>query len=212
MIHHKKHKRTKNTKRNLFCLLCTFVVFVVNPLQLDKILGRWDLTINGADGSYPSWLEVARSGDQLSGRFVGRWGAVQPVKSIRFDGAQIDFVIDRVAEDWPHDLIFKGKLTDGRLDGTTRWNSEEQHWTAARAPSLARTGVTKWGKPISLLDGPGLTGWRVYPPTKASKWAIEDGVLANTASGANLVTERKFDDFRIQFEFKIDAGSDSGVY
>ena len=28
------------------------------PGFADAVLGRWDLTVQGADGPYPSWLEV----------------------------------------------------------------------------------------------------------------------------------------------------------
>jgi Domain of Unknown Function (DUF1080) len=223
MIHHRKHKKTKNTQNrrsSLFCALCTFVFFVVNPpaaplpMQAEKVTGRWDITVTGSDGSYPSWLEISKSGDHLTGRFVGRWGAVQPVKSIRFHAGQLEFAIDREGG-WPHDLIFKGNLSADRLSGTTHWSGEEQSWTASRAPTLARTGVPNRGNvgnPIRLLNGTDLAGWKPYPASKPNNWKFEAGMLINEASGANLVTEQRFDDFQLHFEFKIAAGSDSGVY
>ncbi len=220
MIHHKEHKTAKNRqnkRRTFVCLLCTFVIFVVNPtvsslpMQIETVLGRWDITVTGKDGSYPSWIEISDSGDHLTGRFVGRWDAAQPLKSIRFDAGQLEFIIAREGG-WPHDLIFIGRLSDGRLSGTTHWSGEEQRWRATRAPALARTGAPDWGKSIRLFNGKDLSGWMSYPANKPSKWKIEDGILVNEASGANLVTAEKFDDFRIHLEFKIAAGSDSGVY
>src|SRR5262245_57484585 len=89
-------------------------------VQEDKVTGRWDLTVRGGAESYPGWLRVSKTGGGLSGRYVGRWGAVQAVKSISFDGARLEFVIDR-GGDWPHDLIFKGLLSADRLSGTTLW-------------------------------------------------------------------------------------------
>ena len=39
------------------------------------VIGRWDLTVTGKDGAYPSWLEVSLSGHRtLVGRFVGGGG------------------------------------------------------------------------------------------------------------------------------------------
>jgi hypothetical protein len=215
-IHHKMRKLShQKHKWDNLCFLCSlFVFFVVNPLpasQSEKILGRWDLTVTGMHGSYPCWLEISKSGDRLTGRFVGRWDAAQPVKSIRLDSGELEFVIAREGG-WPHDLIFKGRLSDGRLSGTTYWNGEEQSWTAARAPALKRTGIPTWGGRIHLFNGKELTGWKAYPSTKPNNWKIENGELVNTASGANLVTERSFGDFRLHFEFKIAEGSDSGVY
>ena len=43
------------------------------------IVGRWDLTVHGSDGDYPSWLEVRQSGYRtLVGSFVGRTGSAGP--------------------------------------------------------------------------------------------------------------------------------------
>jgi len=156
-------------------------------------------------------LEVSKSGDLLTGRFVGRWGAVHPVKNIRLDGQRFEMTVDQ-KWGWPHDLVFKGKLEDGRLSGTTLWSGEGQVWTASRAPSLIRSKAPNWGSQIHLFNGTNLDGWRSYPPSKTSQWVIENGVLVNGASGANLLTVQKFNDFRLQLEFKIESGSDSGVY
>src|SRR5205823_10550317 len=48
-----------------------------------RIIGRWDLTVKSADESYPSWLEVRRSGYQtLVGTFVGRFGSARPISRV----------------------------------------------------------------------------------------------------------------------------------
>jgi hypothetical protein len=180
-------------------------------VQAEKVTGRWDLTVKGGAGEYPAWLEVTRAGDRLSGRFVGRWGSVQPVKSINVDGERLEFIVGREGG-WPHDLIFKGRMLKDRLSGATHWNGEALRWTASKAPSLRRAADPDWGKPIRLVNGVDLTGWRAYPGAKPNQWRIENGLLINEASGANLVTEQKFDDFRLHVEFRIEPGSDSGVY
>jgi hypothetical protein len=158
-------------------LLFTSVIFSGGVgIQAEKVTGRWDLTVKGSAGEYPAWLEVTRAGDRLSGRFVGRWGSVQPVKSINFDGEQLEFVVDREGG-WPHDLIFKGRWLKVRLSGATYWNGEEQRWTASKAPSLRRAADLDWGKPIRLVNGVDLTGWRAYPGAKPNQWRIENGLL-----------------------------------
>lgn len=43
-------------------------------------------------------------------------------------------------------------------------------------------------------------------------WRAKNGELVNMTSGANLITERVFSDFKLHLEFKIPAESDSGVY
>ncbi len=57
------------------------------------IIGRWDITVNAGAQSYPSWLEVRKSGRaMLVGSFVGRSGSARPISKIEFaDGADAFF-------------------------------------------------------------------------------------------------------------------------
>ena len=42
----------------------------------EELIGRWDLTVTGDRGSYPSWMEVKLSGNRaLVGAFVSAGGA-----------------------------------------------------------------------------------------------------------------------------------------
>jgi hypothetical protein len=45
-----------------------------------------------------------------------------------------------------------------------------------------------------------------------NQWVVENGVLRSPKSGANLVTDNKFTDFKLHIEFRYDKGSNSGVY
>jgi len=48
-----------------------------------KIVGRWDVTIQEANGGqYPSWFEVTGEGGNLTGRFVGRVGSQRPSRPL----------------------------------------------------------------------------------------------------------------------------------
>ena len=56
------------------------LLWLVAPLAAEaeqgaSLIGRWDLTLRGAQGDYPSWLEVRRSGrSTLVGSFVSQFG------------------------------------------------------------------------------------------------------------------------------------------
>jgi hypothetical protein len=63
-----------------------------------------------------------------------------------------------------------------------------------------------------LFNGKDLTGWKPTPYGR-SYWAVRDGTLVTTATeGANLLTEEKFQDFKLHVEFRIPKGGDSGVF
>lgn len=180
----------------------------------DKIVGRWDMTIHEAGGGeYPSWFEASRDGDKLAGRFVGRVGSQRPIKSISFEKGHLSFSLPVQYESPKGDLKYEAEFTGKQLEGTML-DSEGRtfKWTAVRAPSLERKSTPRWGKPITLLNGRDLTGWKVRDASKAATWRVVDGVLENTPRGTDLITEQKFTDFKIHVEFKLADKSNSGVY
>jgi hypothetical protein len=70
-----------------------------------------------------------------------------------------------------------------------------------------------YGKPVALFDGTSLDAWDVQHKTRPMKWSVEDGAMTNETPGANnLVSKEKFKDFRIAAEYKLDKGSNSGIY
>lgn len=176
-------------------------------------VGRWDLRVTGADGVvYPSWLEVERSGSRaLVGRFVGRVGNARPVGRIELAGGALRFAIPPQWEPGDGDLRVEGTVAGDGLSGTLVTPAgERQAFTAARAPALRRAAPPRWGTPIVLFDGRDLAGWA--PRGGPNRWRAAGGVLANTGPGANLVTTRAFEDFKLHLEFRVPPGGNSGVY
>lgn len=63
----------------------------------------------------------------------------------------------------------------------------------------------------TLFDGKILKGWHSYNQDKIAGWFIENGTLTSDGSGGDLVTDKEYGDFDLEFEFKIPEGSNSGV-
>jgi hypothetical protein len=175
------------------------------------ILGRWDLRVADARGTYPSWLEVILSGNRtLVGRFVGQVGSARPISRVEFSGGDVRFSIPPQWDRDTADLSFQGRLEGDRMTGTiTNPDGTRASFTGSRAPALIRA-TPRWGEPISLFDGKTLTGWK----TEGGRghWSVANGVLTNGNSGANLVTERTFTDFKLHVEFRYAKNGNSGVY
>nr|WP_184174637.1 DUF1080 domain-containing protein [Rhabdobacter roseus] len=70
------------------------------------------------------------------------------------------------------------------------------------------TGPGKW---ITLFDGKTTQGWHSYNQPTATGWRVEEGTLTPDGTGGDLVTDREFENFELEFEFKIPTGSNSGV-
>ncbi|HYE75086.1 MAG TPA: DUF1080 domain-containing protein, partial [Blastocatellia bacterium] len=70
----------------------------------------------------------------------------------------------------------------------------------------------KFGAPVMLFDGKTLDEWTVQDKNKPMGWKIEGDTMTNVPHANNLVSKKQFKDFRIQCEYKLEKGSNSGIY
>jgi hypothetical protein len=180
------------------------------------LLGRWDLKVRDGAQEYPSWIQIEKSGhNTLVGGYVGRFGSVRPVSKVEFDAAKgrFRFVVPPQWERRTNDIVVEGRVEGGGLRGETI-NDEGRtiQWEAQRAPSMVRDREPKWGKPIELVNGRDLTGWKPRHAGAKNGWIVKDGLLSNASPGNDLVTEQKFTDFKLRAVFRYPKGSNSGLY
>ncbi len=180
----------------------------------DAVLGRWDVTVQGPDGTYPSWMEIQlRKETELMGRFVGQFGSQRPATRVEYTGGRLTFVVPVQYESHKADLVFSGRLVGARLEGTTHGPAGETlTWTAVRAPAMDRETAPAWGTPIELFNGRDLSGWRLRSNAHGACWGVEDGLLVNATPCIDLISERAFSDFQLRVEFRYPEGSNSGIY
>jgi hypothetical protein len=181
--------------------------------SVQSFLGRWDLTLKTPLREYPSWLEITQEDGQLKARMVSRWGHARPLPKIELSNGRITFVSPKEEEDRKDDMVFEGKLSGKTLVGTTTGpDGTPWQWTGERAPSLKGTSAPKWGKPIQLFDGKDLSGWKMSDPSATPTWKVEGGTLVSPGHGPELISNAKFQDFKLHVEFNCAPGSNSGVY
>jgi hypothetical protein len=190
-----------------------FVCFTTCSLAQDtkSLEGRWDLTLMMNGKESPSWLEVQHSGVRtLVGRFVFVNGSARPISKVNFKDGKFSFTIPPQWEQETRDLEFEGTITATGLSGTMIYvDGKKYTWTAVRAPLLKREGEPVYGEPITLFNGVDLKGWHAMGE---NQWKVEDGILRSLKSGANLVSDQTFTDFKLHIEFRYSKGSNSGVY
>ncbi len=184
----------------------------VGEIDYSIIVGRWDVTIYDIQGVYPSWFEIAKDEDGLHGRFVGRVGHARLVPYVHFDGVRLTLSLPRQYERPHEDLIFVGDVSGDKIDGRTRSERGEiVRFRAERAADLVAEGEPEWGEPINLIRD-NLAGWQPRNTRAKNAWKVEDSLLVNTDSGADLITSQTFRDFKLHLEYKIPKGSNSGIY
>lgn len=178
----------------------------------NDIIGRWDLTVNMDGRIAPSWLEVKLSGVKtLVGYFVADGGSARPISHVKVKEGKIHFSIPSQWDRLDKYMEFDAVLENDQLKGTITQSYGKVHsFTGERAPLLKRDKAPVWGKPINLLSGKGIEGW--HADRNNNQWVNINGVLTSPKSGANIITDQQFEDFKLHIEFRYPAGSNSGVY
>jgi hypothetical protein len=69
----------------------------------------------------------------------------------------------------------------------------------------------EWTKAEVIFNGKDLTGWAPDKPSR-NHWVAKEGELVNEARGANLLSTRRFDDFKLHIELNCPREGNSGVY
>ena len=193
-------------------LLVSSLSVAYSQAKVDPAIeGRWDLVIEKEGKSLPSWLEISHSGTStLVGRFVYAFGSARPIGQVKQVNQVYSFSIPPQWEPGSRDMEFEFTLREGTLHGSMVYTDGKKYeWTGVRAPSLVREKEPVWGTPVKLFNGKNLDGWKAMG---TNQWVVENGVLRSPKSGANLVSERQFDDFKLHIEFRYPKGSNSGVY
>lgn len=219
-------------KLKAFKLLFAFTLFGCITAQAQrvesdsKLIGKWDLTINmdedqienlglfrhglmASDG-FPGWLEVKLSGfSTLVGYYVGYEGSARPIAEIHYSASEDKYHFT-IPPQWMDidDLYFEFTLKDDKLSGYQMLDGNKLEWEGVRAPSLERKEPPIWGSPVNMITD-NMDKW-IIPEN--NKFRMIDGVMVNTESGGNLVSNQKFNDFKLRIEFRYPEGSNSGIY
>ena len=111
--------------------------------------------------------------------------------------------------------VYRARITNPRK----RWevitpekdgSSTTMRFTGKKIPDVpAAPDLSKlsYGKPVKLLNGKDLTGWKLLEEKKVSGWSFVDGVLVNDLAQkegqphiayGNLCTVDKFEDFNLK--------------
>jgi hypothetical protein len=175
------------------------------------VIGRWDITISQLGKSLPSWLEVQKSGTHtLIGRFVYAFGSARPISEVKVADGKYSFSIPPQWEPGTRNMDFEFEVDGDHLKGTMVYTDGQSYsFTGVRAPLLVRTKAPVWGVPIKLFNGKDTKGWHT---DGKNQWVAENGILRSKHSGANLITDKTFTDFKLHVEFRYQQGSNSGIY
>ena len=190
----------------------TTLICSMYGIKAQSIDGRWNINVSKNGKTYPAWLEVYHSGVATKvGRFVYIVGSSRPISKVNVSGNQFSFSIPPQWDRETNDLMVEGLMMNDKISGTVKEpNGNTYTWTGERAPKLIKVKEPKWSKPVVIFNGKSLSGWKA--DGQNNHWTAENGVLKNTKSGANLLTDALYDDFKLFIEFRVPEGGNSGIY
>ncbi|MEP0842286.1 MAG: DUF1080 domain-containing protein [Phycisphaerae bacterium] len=151
-----------------------------------NVLGRWVF-----EGDASTDLILRERNGNIRGRLM-EGGTPQRVRDVKLEGYRLELV----AGERPLTAAVKGDVLEGTV-GDKKFKAVRQR---------------EWGEPIELFNGKDLEGWKPLGDPNNFKWKVVDGILHCEGQSANIVSERKFDDFKLHVEFRTGPHSNSGVY
>jgi len=181
--------------------------------------GRWDIH---TDTPRPRawWLELNGAGtDRATGKFVSAYnGDMNTVNSIKVENGELVFVIEQPGRGGGagRKHLYRARIEGGKLKGTYQTdapNAQTLAWTGVRAPVIAEKDDGSWkeGTPIQLFNGKDTSGWGPLVPGAEMKWSVVDGVLRNAPPTTDIISDRKFWNFKLHVDFRIVEHSNSGI-
>jgi hypothetical protein len=182
--------------------------------------GRWDITANGLAAPHGWWLEVSGAGtDNLKGKFLGSpVGLLDEIPKLSVSEGELRFALEaRFRKDRnPEKGLYWARLEDGKLKGTFEIEGDPSsylEWTGVRAPALPDHDDGSWkrGDPVVLFNGRDLAGWEAVPPAHLMGWVVKDGALTALFGAPDLISDKKFLNFVVDAEYRIEPHSNSGI-
>jgi len=220
-----------------FCLLfSTSAQEAINP-TVEKFIGRWAMYLPGGAG----YIKVHNTDGFVDAEMLWYGGSVSPVQGLFFTEEEmvvtrVSNIVRKRNEsgrvERSHRLTnnikfspvsedeLKGKAVSVNRDGMS---VEITEFTVKRIPDLPERpdlSTIRYGKKKKLFNGKDLSGWELTNPNQKNGFGVSDGVLINKpvhkegehGGYGNLRTIDEFEDFKLNIEVNIPAGSNSGIY
>jgi 3-keto-disaccharide hydrolase len=196
---------TARMKRSLGIFALVLCLLHVSPAQTSPFAGRWDFNITQANGKKAAvWLGVQENGGNLVLWFQPTGGHVLHIQDYKVNGSHLTF-------NTGHDSVDLD-AKDGKLLGTLKQGAGSVEMTGVPAPALHHSEPKAWTSPVKLFNGKDLSGWAPIGDVANSHWVVQGGDLVNEEHGANLMSDKKFGDFKLHFEVNCPEDANSGFY
>ncbi len=180
----------------------------VPAVEKADVSGTWLLTAQGPRRTITVTLVLKQEGVNVSGKYIGgRQNRELDIREGKLDGSRVTFSIAFQRAGGEEAAVkYSAEIQGDKMTGTAQ--------TEGRANAIQFTAQRerKWGEPVQLFNGKDLAGWQPRDSRRESHWSVQDGILVNRPPDQDIVTEKKFKDFKLHVELSLAKNSNSGVY
>jgi hypothetical protein len=210
--------------RSVFVAALAFCCFGASIDDQD-FNGRWDITVSGGSSNVPTpqrgwWLEVSGAGTEtLRGRFMAApVGLLDDIPKLSVSEGELRFALEAKfrKDHGPEKGLYWARFEEGKLKGTFEIEGDPStylEWSGVRAPALADRDDGSWkrGDPVALFNGRDLSGWQTVLAGHPANWLVKDGAMIALFGASDLFSEKKFFNFVLDAEYKIEPHTNSGI-
>jgi hypothetical protein len=190
--------------------------------QASPFVGSWNMVGTGADSNLVYWLEVKEVDGKLVGSFLNRVGNPNTLGSVKVENGELIFQAGNAERlNGPE---YRAKLEGDKLVGSHTMRTGGRggapagerviNWIGTRRPVFPKSDANaehKYGTPVALFDGKTMDAFTAQHD-RTWYWGVIDGLLVNVPPANNLVSKEKFTDFKLEMEYRLSTGSNSGLY
>ena len=143
----------------------------------------------------------------------GRVGVAEPLARVEWKKNQLSFVdLEQTESGGSIERLYKAKIAFGMLDGEASGpGGPPWSFIGARPPKFRERGRVPWGKSVPLISK-GLIGWRLRASGGGSCWKESAGVLGNQDGCVDIVSDGRYQDFKLRLDFRLARGASTGVF
>ncbi len=177
--------------------------------EMCDVTGTWKTRLASDAESDGGTITLKTEGTDITGTAHDLQGFAYTVQDAKLAGRMLSF--KAVPEDFDAPpRIVECEIRGDRLTGVVKVPIDGE-------PDLKELPIKgdrqrAWGTPVELLQKDSLEGWGPRDAAKKFGWSVRDGVLENSPPDVDIMSAAKFRDFRLHLEYKVEPGSNSGVY
>jgi hypothetical protein len=223
--------------RSFFVLLALLVMIALAPTALpaadQDFNGQWDIQVHAKPAAFVQftttaawWLDITGAGTpHMKIQFVGSPdGSLDNITIAKIRNGVLHFTWKPKArfgrtpgpnEYAEYELRFVRGLLQGTMTSPATTPATHLTFTGYPSPKIDEHDDGSWvaGKPVRLFNGKNLEGWTGVNSPRMEGWSVENGLLKCADASDDLITVKKFWNFKLHVEYKFPVGkrSNNGI-